>query len=50
MYKRKRKQYVCPICDKDFDKESQLKRHMKDSHNLDMKDHLQNNGENNARS
>ena len=33
---RKSKPYGCPICERDFDKESQLRKHMKDKHGIDM--------------
>lgn len=32
VYRRKMKEFVCDICGKDFNKESQLKRHRKDAH------------------
>ena len=32
MYKRKSRAFVCKICGKDFHKEGQLKRHVKDAH------------------
>lgn len=31
---KKKKPYGCSRCVKDFDKESQLKRHLKDKHNI----------------
>lgn len=36
-YKRKAKPFVCDICNKDFDKESQLKKHYRDAHNKEYK-------------
>ena len=32
MYKRKSRAFVCKICGKDFHKEGQLKRHVRDAH------------------
>lgn len=31
---RKAKPFKCPLCKKDFDKERQLKQHLKDVHNM----------------
>jgi len=28
------KDYVCPVCSKDFSKPSQLKKHLKDAHEI----------------
>jgi len=33
---RKAKTFVCPTCEKDFSKESALKKHMKDAHNTKL--------------
>ena len=35
-WKRKQKEFVCGTCGKDFDKESQLRKHMKDAHKLHL--------------
>ncbi len=41
---RKSKEFVCPYCEKDFDKERMLKSHIKDKHK-DIKLQEKNNAE-----
>ena len=45
---RKAKPFPCSICGKDFDKESQLKRHVKDAHDLEYTTYLKRMEEANA--
>jgi len=35
MHWRKAKPFLCTICGKDFNKESMLKKHLKDAHNVE---------------
>lgn len=37
---RKPKPFQCTICGRDFKKESQLKRHIKDAHDVDYKQYV----------
>ena len=39
---RKLKPFQCLICNRDFQKESQLKKHLKDSHGIEYKDYVNN--------
>lgn len=41
VYKRKSKEFVCPHCKKDFNKENSLKKHIADSHKVIQTHHHQ---------